>query len=210
MTIMDPICDVTLVQQCVRGESAAWSRLIDRYAPLVDTVARRAGLDRHGAADVLQTVFARLFEHLPRIDHPQRLQAWIVTASKRESWLQCRRGRRTVSMTPSGDWSEREPIWELVDRTAIAEDALSQRQQIDQLRAGLCLLDGRCRDLLELLFPRDDEPLTYAEIARRLDAPVGSIGPTRSRCLDKLRRTLEEMAMPVATMPAPRAFETIG
>lgn len=208
--MIDPICDETLVQQCVRGESAAWSRLIDRYTPLVDTVARRAGLDRHGAADVLQTVFARLFEHLPRMDHPQRLQAWIVTASKRESWRQYRRGRRTVSMTASEDSCDCEPVWELVDRSVIAEDALSQRQQVDQLRAGLCQLDGRCRDLLELLFPRDDEPLSYAEIARRLDAPIGSIGPTRSRCLDKLRRMLEETAVPDTTVSTSRTFETLG
>ena len=85
--------------RCVRGEAAAWAALVRRYQRLVYAIVRRIGLDEHTAADVFQTVFARLVQHLPRIAEPHRLQAWIVTTTKREALLLRQRGQRTVSMT---------------------------------------------------------------------------------------------------------------
>ncbi len=187
--------DESLVLRCLNGDNAAWSALMDRYRPLIGSIVRRAGLDDHCAADVMQTVFARLVVHLPRLAQPGRLQAWLVTTTKRESWLQCRIGHRTVSMTALDDAEYDRQDLEIIDRSPIAEEALASRQQLDQLREGLCLLDGRCRDLLEWLFPQDEDPLSYAEIARRLEAPVGSIGPTRTRCLDKLRRMVQDLSV---------------
>lgn len=187
--------DESLVLRCLNGDNSAWSGLMNRYSPLIGSIARRAGLDDHCAADVMQTVFARLVVHLPRLAQPGRLQAWLVTTTKRESWLQCRIGRRTVSMTALDDADHDRQDLEIIDRSPIAEEALASRQELDQLREGLCLLDGRCRDLLEWLFPQDEDPLSYAEIARRLEAPVGSIGPTRTRCLDKLRRMVQDLSV---------------
>jgi RNA polymerase sigma factor (sigma-70 family) len=145
-------------------------------------------LDEHTAADVFQTVFARLMEQLPRVNDPQRLQAWIVTSAKREGLLLLRTSRRMVSMTRVDESGAAPDDWELADETPIAEEVLAALQQQHQVRLGLERLDARCRDLLALVFRDEDDTLTYEEVARRLGLPVGSIGPTRSRCLDKLRR----------------------
>jgi RNA polymerase sigma factor (sigma-70 family) len=185
--------DATLVARCRAGDGVAWEVLVRRYQRLVHAIVRRIGLDEHGAADVFQTVFSRLVEHLPRIGDPSRLQAWIVTTAKREALLQRRRGQRHVSMTrvdaDEGDADADE--WDLPDDAPIAEEALAELQQLELLRQALELLDERCRSLLTMLFREADEVLSYDEIAGRLATRVGSIGPTRARCLDKLRRLVE-------------------
>ena len=180
--------DASLVARCLRNEAPAWAALVQRYQRLVYAVARRVGLDEHGAADVFQTVFTRLVQHLPRIQDPTRLQAWIVTTAKREAILQRQRGQRTVSMTQADDALEEAADWDLADDSPIAEEALADLQQLNQLRGALDRLDVRCRDLLLLLFRDEDDKLSYDEVARRMGSSVGSIGPTRARCLDKLRK----------------------
>ena len=179
--------DAALVARCLRGEGAAWALLVKRYQRLVYAIVRRVGLDDHGAADVFQTVFARLVQHLPRLAEPSRLQAWIVTTAKREALLQRKLGQRNLSMTGADDTSDGPSEWDVADESPIAEEALSDLQQLNHLRAALDRLDERCRSLLLLLFRDEDEKLSYDEVARRQGTSVGSIGPTRSRCLDKLR-----------------------
>ena len=179
--------DEGLVQRCQRGEAAAWTALVERYQRLVYAVATRAGLDEHGAADVFQTVFSRLVEHLPRIRQADRLQAWIVTTAKRETLAQLRRMKRSTSLTPVSDDDDDAEAYDVADDSPIAEAALEDLQQLHLLRLGLDRLDARCRDLLLLVFRDDDDALPYDEVARRMGMPVGSIGPTRSRCLGKLR-----------------------
>ncbi len=168
---------------------------MQRYQRLVYAVACRAGLDEHSAADVFQTVFSRLVQALPSIAQPERLQAWIVTTAKRETWLQLNRARRTVSLTtlPDGhDGDETDPaVADIADASPLAEEVLDELQQLHQLRLALDRLDTRCRGLLTLLFADEGERLPYKEIAVRLDVPPGSIGPTRARCLGKLRALLE-------------------
>lgn len=180
--------DALLVSRCLRGDGAAWAALVQRYQRLVYAIVTRVGLDEHGAADVFQTVFARLIQHLPRIAEPDRLQAWIVTTTKREALLQRKRGQRTVSMTLADETHDEASEWELADESPIAEEALSELQQLNQLRTALDRLDARCRELLLLLFREEDDKLSYEDIACQLGTSVGSIGPTRSRCLDKLRQ----------------------
>jgi RNA polymerase sigma factor (sigma-70 family) len=183
--------DATLVARCLTGEAAAWTALVQRYQRLVYAVVRRMGLDEHAAADVFQTVFSRLIEHLPKISQPERLQAWIVTTAKRETLRTREKGRRHVSLTREDD--EGDAVEDmLVDDAPLAEDALSDLQQLQLLRTGMDQLDERCRSLLTLVFRDEDEHLPYDEVARRLGVPTGSIGPTRSRCLDKLRRLVEK------------------
>jgi RNA polymerase sigma factor (sigma-70 family) len=180
--------DAALVQRCLGGDGSAWAMLVQRYQRLVYAIVRRIGLDDHLAADVFQTVFSRLVEHLPRLADPSRLQAWIVTTAKREALQQRRAGRRSVSMTCADDGSADGAEWEVADDAPIAEEALADLQQLNRLRNALERLDERCRTLLKLLFRDEDDALSYEEVAHRLATSVGSIGPTRSRCLDKLRR----------------------
>jgi RNA polymerase sigma factor (sigma-70 family) len=184
--------DAAVVARCRAGDAEAWALLVARYQRLVYAIATRMGLDSHMAADVFQTVFARLVEHLPRIAEPERLQAWIVTTAKREGLLQRRRGQRTVSMTRDGDddggGDGAAPDWDLADEALLPEDQLGELQQVNRLRLALEQLDRRCRDLLRLLFVDAEAAPAYDEVARRMDMPVGSIGPTRARCLAKLRQ----------------------
>ncbi|MBS0447764.1 MAG: sigma-70 family RNA polymerase sigma factor [Proteobacteria bacterium] len=177
--------DAALVARCRRGDGAAWSLLVRRYQRLVYAIVMRAGLDEHHAADVFQTVFSRLLQHLPRIADPSRLQAWIVTCAKREAIALVRKARRTVSLTPEDD-DAAEP--DIVDDALIPEELLATLQDAHGLRLALERLDVRCRALIELSFGDDDLP--YDEIGRRMAMPVGSIGPTRGRCLDKLRKLM--------------------
>jgi RNA polymerase sigma factor (sigma-70 family) len=183
--------DASLVARCLQGEAAAWSALVRRYQRLVYAIVVRAGFDEHAAADVFQTVFSRLLEHLPRLTQPERLQAWIVTTAKREALRMRHVGQRTVSMTGPDDAPGSGLEDTLPDDAPLAEEALSALQQLDLLRHGLDRLDARCRDLLLLLFGDEDERLAYDEVARRLGMPVGSIGPTRARCLGKLRSLVD-------------------
>lgn len=180
--------DAALIARCRLGDEVAWSALVHRYQRLVYAVVRRSGADDHAAADVFQTVFSRLLAHLPRITQPERLQAWIVTTAKREALRTRQVALRTVSMTRS-EGDEGAALEDtLPDDALLAEEALDRLQQLDLLRAALDRLDVRCRELLTLLFADDDDRPAYEEVARRLTIPVGSIGPTRSRCLAKLRR----------------------
>ena len=180
--------DATLVARCISGDGAAWSALVQRYQRLVYAIVLRIGLDEHTAADVFQTVFMRLVEHLPRITDPSRLQAWIVTTAKREALLQRDRGQRNVSISRSDPNDAQGSEWDFEDDSPSAEAAMDQLQQLHELRAAIDRLDDHCRDLLLLLFRDEDAKLGYEEVARRMSIAVGSIGPTRSRCLDKLRR----------------------
>ena len=107
--------DAHLLTRCQRGDGAAWEALVVRYQRLVYAIVRRIGLDEHSAADVFQTVFMRLMEHLPRLTDPNRLQAWIVTTAKREALLQRKRGMRAVSMTRVDDEDGPTSEWDVAD-----------------------------------------------------------------------------------------------
>jgi RNA polymerase sigma factor (sigma-70 family) len=179
--------DAALVARCRRGEAAAWEALVHRYQRLVYAIARRVGQDEHAAADIFQTVFARLLVHLPRIADPQRLQAWIVTTAKREALLALRRGQRTVSMTRADDAGDDAPEFDVADDAPLPEEVLADLQQQDLVRRALDQLDARCRELLRMLFRDDGDKLPYDQVAQRLGMSAGSIGPTRARCLAKLR-----------------------
>lgn len=183
-----------LVARCQAGDGAAWTALVRRFQRLVYAIVCRMGLDEHTAADVFQVVFERLQKHLPRIQEPGRLQAWIVTTAKREALLQRQRARRLVSMTgddiDAGGGAGQAPEWDLADDAPSPDQELSQLQQLDRLRVALDRLEPRCRQMIEMLFADEDERMPYDEIARRLGMPVGSLGPTRQRCLERLRKLM--------------------
>jgi RNA polymerase sigma factor (sigma-70 family) len=183
--------DAELVALCKAGDARGWRLLVQRYQRLVYAVARRAGLDEHAAADVFQTVFSRLLQALPGLQQPDRLRAWIVTTAKRESLLQLRRGQRTVSLTPAAEGdSDAAAEEELIDEAPLPEQLLGELQQLHLLRLSMAQLDARCHGLLTLLFADEEDRLPYEQIAVQLDMPAGSIGPTRARCLGKLRALL--------------------
>jgi len=180
-----------LVVGCRAGDKAAWAALVQRFQRLVYAVVCRMGLDEHDAADVFQTVFERLNKHLPRLKDPSKLRAWVVTTAKREALLQRQRARRTVSMTVADDEDTGvSPEWDVADDALRPEQTLSHLQQLDRLRHAIDSLEPRTRSLVEMLFCDEDERLPYEDIARQLGMAVGSLGPTRKRLLERLRRSL--------------------
>lgn len=184
-----PDDDAALVARCRLGDGQAWALLVRRHQRLVHAVARRIGLDEHAAADVFQTVFSRLLQHLHGLSEPQRLRAWIVTTTKREALRQRERARREVSMTQDEGDDGVAAEWDVADPAAAPDDALAELQTLAAVREALDRLDERCRMLIGLLYAADDA-VAYEEVALRLGIAVGSVGPTRGRCLDKLRKLL--------------------
>jgi RNA polymerase sigma factor (sigma-70 family) len=180
--------DALLVCACLDGEEAAWSALVGRYQRLVFTIALRCGLDESAAADVFQTVFEQLHKNMARLTQPERLQAWIVTAAKREAIRTSQRRRREVPFDDEDDGA--------VDATAatdpLPDEVVEDLRSLNLLRDALDRLDTRCHALLTALFLETEgaEP-SYPAIAARLGMPVGSLGPTRARCLQKLRHLME-------------------
>ena len=189
MTKYSELSDDLLVARCRAGDATAWETLVRRYQRLVYAIVRRSALDEQAAADVFQTVFMRLLQHLPRITDPAKLQAWIVTTAKREAWLQRRRSGQSIAASVTGDLASDAGECEIMDEAPQPDEAVEYWQQLARVQLALERLDERCRRLLLVLFSGDE--VGYEDVASRLGIPVGSIGPTRARCLAKLRRLID-------------------
>lgn len=186
---MPPDDATALLRACRAGDAAAWETLIRRYQRLIYAIPRRAGLSEDQAAEVFQRVCVTLFEHLDRIDRPDRLGAWLATTARRESWRQLRRDRDTASLDLRDD--EDSPIMQLADSALLPDELIEQAERQHNVRLALQDMDERCRNLITMLFYQP-EPPAYAEVAAALGVPTGSVGPTRARCLRKLQQILEE------------------
>ncbi len=185
----EELSDAELIARCREGHQAAWSTLVRRFQRLIFTVPRRAGMSQEQAADVFQTCFEKLYQHIDRIDDAERVRAWLVTTARRETLRVLEQARRVVDLSPSagdGDGDSGDPLDRFADPHPLPEALLADLQEHDRVRRAMERLDPRSRQLLELLFLQD-EPLPYADIAARLGIAEGSIGPLRARALDKVR-----------------------
>ncbi len=163
------------------GSQAAWDALVDRYGRLVWSIVRGFRFDAATASDVSQTVWLRLVENCGRIRDPERLPAWLATTARNES---IRASRRLAKAVPT------EFSVEVADAAAPTVD--ERILDDEQLREALAAFDGmseKCQQLLRVLCT--DPPLDYEAVSEVLEMPIGSIGPTRARCLDRLRRLME-------------------
>ncbi len=183
---MEPT-DEALVLACRRGDAAAWETLVVRYQRLIYSIPRRAGLAEDLAADVFQHVWAMLVERLDHIEQPERISAWLVTTARRESWRIGRKEARGRPMAEDEDEAAAAP-----DRSDLPDEVVVRMVNQQTIRLAVDALDERCRELITLLYFRS-EPPSYADIAVTLETSEGSIGPTRARCLQKLRRSLEAL-----------------
>jgi len=191
--VYEELSDDDLVRRCRDGQQAAWSTLVRRFQRLVYTVPRRAGLSDAQAADVFQATYSRLFENIKRIDDGSRVRAWLVTTARRETLRLLKEGSRIVDLTSArqgdDDGGTADPLAQIADTAPLPDALLDDLQQQHRVREALDRLDPRSRQLLELLF-LEEERLPYGEIAARLGIAEGSIGPTRARALEKLRRLM--------------------
>jgi RNA polymerase sigma factor (sigma-70 family) len=178
---------VALVLRAAEGEQRAWDEIVERYAPLVYAICTRYRLGSHDIEDVGQTVWLLLVEHLGQLREPAALPGWLATTTARECL-------RVVKATRKSEWrgSGHDDSVRFVDDTAIDEEILMAERNAG-LRALFAELPARCQKLLAMLI--SDPPHSYAMIHEALGIPVGSIGPQRARCLDRLRRTSAFSAM---------------
>jgi RNA polymerase sigma factor (sigma-70 family) len=163
------------------GEQAAWDGLVERFGRLVWSVVRGFRLDAASAADVSQTVWLRLVENVSRIRDPERLASWLATTARNESIRAKRKLDRAVPTMFEFDVVD--------DTVAPLDERMIRDEGIAKVAAAFNDLAPQCQDLLRLLTA--DPPLDYETIATIVERPIGSIGPTRARCLERLRRLLE-------------------
>jgi RNA polymerase sigma factor (sigma-70 family) len=177
--------DAELLAECRSGQGVAWDELVVRYGNLVYSVSRATGLSDADAADITQQTFCILHDSIDRLRPDTRLGPWLATVARRHSWRIRARQKREAPEAPD-ELTQRA---EAVSRESPESVAW---EQLEWLHHGLSLMDERCRDLLTELYLRPD-PASYEELAPRLGIAVGSIGPIRARCLEKLRNLLEDV-----------------
>lgn len=168
-----------LVRRAAQGDRAAWERLVDKYARLIWAITRDFKLGESDASDVAQATWLRLLEHIDRINYPERVGSWIAATARNEC-LRSLAARKRVVLAHD------EVMLDSIAALDPDVDAgLLAAEQAEVVREAMARLPRRWQQLLELLM--SDPPVSYAEISDRLDLPVGSIGPTRRRCLARLQ-----------------------
>jgi RNA polymerase sigma factor (sigma-70 family) len=182
--------DREIVAACLEGDSAAWEVLIGRYQRLIYSIPLKTGLNSDDAADIFQSVCVKLLEKLQTLRDHEKLSSWLITTTTRESWRVSALRRRTNSIDSHGDDEGQDPAGYIAAAGPLADEEREALEQQQIVRDAVAALAERCRDLISMLFYQKDE-LSYADIARRMKMPVASIGPTRARCLEKLKKLLD-------------------
>ena len=177
----DPMV-IALVTRAAAGDQGAWDKIVERYSPLVWSICLRYQLDRHDIDDIGQNVWLLLVERIGQLREPAALPGWLATTTRRECLRVLRAGRRyDHEGLPPDDQMPPDPS------AAMIEQEIIVAERDAALRAAFAELPQPCRDLLSMLM--SDPSPAYAEISARLGMAVGSIGPTRARCLERLRRS---------------------
>jgi len=177
--------DTDLLARCRADDQDAWKTLVERYATLILSVPRRYGLPPERAEDVLGDVCVSLVKALGSIRDGQALPQWLIRTATRATWEAARKDR--VAMTPD----------DLPPLTGAAppDEMVAALEEEQRVREALARIGERCRKLLTLLYFTAETP-SYDDVARKMKMPRGSLGPTRARCLDKLRSHLEGIRAP--------------
>ena len=175
--------NAALLALCAAGDQEAWAALVARYENLVYSVALNAGLAEDEADDVFQQVWLEVHRSLGRIHNPQGLPRWLIVSTRRLSYKLAVRNARKVS-----DVSH-----DMVDPAALPDEQVERYERRRALEAALDRIDATCSRLLRLLFFHPEDA-SYRDISRRTGLAVGSIGPIRARCLERLRKILETPA----------------
>jgi RNA polymerase sigma factor (sigma-70 family) len=172
---------VSLVARAANGDQAAWDEIVERYASLVWAICLRHRLDRQSIDDIGQSVWLLLVENIGRLREPAALPGWLATTTRRECLRALRASSHRGMEVPTP--FEEQPL----DESAEIEREIIEAELHAALRAAFAELPAGCRELLSMML--SDPPSGYASISASLGIPMGSIGPTRARCLAKLRRS---------------------
>lgn len=170
-----------LVRGAALGDRSAWDSLVERFTGLLWAVARSHRLDTVDAGDVVQTTWLRLVEKLDQIEDPERLGGWLATTARRECLAVLRRRQREA---PTADEAFLDVVASAGDGTELDSRLLTVERDA-LLATAFAALSAACQRLLRILMA--DPAPTYAAVSASLDMPIGSIGPSRGRCLAQLR-----------------------
>ncbi|MGQ0720487.1 MAG: RNA polymerase sigma factor [Candidatus Eiseniibacteriota bacterium] len=173
------LSDADLVARCAGGDERAWAELVERYRRLIYTIPYRMGLDPADADEIFQVTFTRLTERLGSLKEPSRVRAWLVTTARRLALNAAARRKNFDSEVSAA----------IADPADLPSETLSRLEEQQLVRIALSRLSGPCRRLLTLLYyPAEGagKSSSYESVARELGIPIGSVGPTRLRCLRKL------------------------
>jgi RNA polymerase sigma factor (sigma-70 family) len=179
--------DARLIEKCLRGEEAAWTALIAKYKRLIFSIPIKYGLSREESADIFQSVCLDLLYELKSLREPRALPGWLIRITYNRCFHQAQRNHRRA--TENGE------IELVVGPENVPENRLHELQREEALRTALRSVSPRCHQLVEMLF-FESPSRPYDEIAKSLALAKGSIGSIRRRCLDDLRKTLEEAGFP--------------
>ncbi len=174
-----------LVRKCKAGDSNSWGILVDRFQALVWSSIYRVGLRNEDAEDTFQKVFVILYKNLDRIDSALALPKWLATTAAREAIRVHRlnRDKSTISMDAIENLDE----MLAAEETSVEEIAIATSQS-NTVRNVMSQLPGKCPQLLSMLYSNEES--SYEDVKNQLQIPTGSIGPTRARCIERLRQAL--------------------
>lgn len=177
--------DPRLVKECLAGNEDAWSLLIDKYKALIYSIPIKYSFPPHEAADIFQSTCMELLTRLPSLREPKALPKWLMQVAHHQCYRVKRQHQRLVSRDAEPDLPDPET-------PAIAEKLVQQTQEEQMLREAMGTLSPQCRKLVDLLF-FETPPRPYAEVAAELGLALGSIGFTRQKCMERLRRNLDDL-----------------
>lgn len=175
----DAVDAARLVERAANGDGGAWEQLVSNYAKLIWTITREFKLVQSDADDIAQATWLRLLEHIHRLEQPDRVGSWLATTARHEC-IRSLAARKKVVLAPDGAGLEG-----VAAQEPDVDERLLAAERAQNVRDALSRLPRPARQLLEMLMA--DPPASYTEISEQLGLPVGSIGPTRGRCLAKLR-----------------------
>ena len=168
-----------LVRRAGAGDKRAWEGLVEQYSRLIWAITRNFKLAESDAADVAQATWLRLLENIHKIEHPDRVGSWLAATARNECLRSLATRKKVVLAQDDVVLETAAPAEPDIDERLL----LAERSQM--VREALARLPWRWQRMLQLLMA--DPPVSYAEISDQLGLPIGSIGPTRSRCLAQLR-----------------------
>ena len=185
--MFEPTEDARLVELCLAGDHKAWGALVRRHERLVYAIGRSYRLSDEDLGDVFQEVFAALVRGLPRLREPRTLVRWLSSTTQRIARAVALKRRREMALS-----APLEIDATLFSEEPAAPEELERLEEQAMVRLALGALSERCRNLLAALYFEDPTP-SYEALSRRLGLPIGSLGPTRARCFDRLRSAYERL-----------------
>jgi RNA polymerase sigma factor (sigma-70 family) len=177
--------DAELIELAGRGDSEAWRKIVERYESSLRATAATFRLSADDVSDAVQLTWLCAYTHIASLRDPSRLGQWL-RAITRNQCLAIVTSRHRSRELCTGDWSH----WEHRDETCDVEDEVIRQETGNQLKVAIGRLSGREQRLAALLVT---EAPSYADVSKRLEMPIGSIGPTRERACKHLRVILEQM-----------------